>query len=76
MVLFYIAVVTMHLCPAKTKVFKYIYKQVQSKQLRILDWLLQQLTYINIQNALSRTDRPHNIGITTLLFMIDVYGLF
>ena len=38
---------------------------------------LQRLTnIIYINNAPSRRDRPHNIGITTLLFMIDVHGFF
>ena len=38
---------------------------------------LQRLTNIlYINNAFSRRDRPHNIGITILLFKIDVCGLF
>ena len=32
--------------------------------------------YILINNASSWRDRPHNIGITTLLFTIDVHGFF
>ena len=32
--------------------------------------------HLDIKSALSRTDRPYSIGITTILFAIDVCGTF
>ena len=50
---------------------------LQASTERDSDRPLQRLTNIlHINNALCRRDRPHNIGITTLLFAIDVCGFF
>ena len=50
-----------------------LYKQVQSWSLRDLD---RSEIFSILNNAFSRWDRPHNIGITTLLFTINVCGFF
>ena len=54
---------------------KEVYKQTKSA-VRVLDRPLQQLTFIYKESSqsLSRTDRPHNIGIFVLLFMRLIYA--
>ena len=57
-------------------IFKYVL-QLLSWPLKDLDRSLQRLTNIlYINNALSRRDRPRNIGIIILLFTIEVCGFF
>ena len=49
-------------------------KELTIKRLRSSLQRLISILYIN--NALSSRDRPHNIGVTTLLFTVDVCGFF